>query len=128
MLMMKMLKLFSKKFYINKNEYHELVKLMNKYLTRESDRKVFRLDYDKENKLGQKEKDNILKPFKFNGKNNYCIIIELKTTNSSTLDNKVSKTSSRRNSSSPSSLATTTKRTTKKTLSTTTTSRRRLLN
>lgn len=42
-------------------------------------------DYDKENKLGQKEKDNILKPFKFNGKNNYCIITELKTTNSSTL-------------------------------------------
>jgi DNA-directed RNA polymerase subunit L len=42
-------------------------------------------DYDKENKLSQKEKDNILKPFKFNGKNNYCIITELKTTNSSTL-------------------------------------------
>lgn len=42
-------------------------------------------DYDKENKLNQKEKDNILKPFKFNGKNNYCIITELKTTNSSTL-------------------------------------------
>ena len=42
-------------------------------------------DYDKENKLSQQEKDNILKPFKFNGKNNYCIITELKTTNSSTL-------------------------------------------
>lgn len=36
--------------YTNKNEYHELVKLMDKYLTRESDRKVFGLDYDKENK------------------------------------------------------------------------------
>ena len=36
--------------HINKNEYHELVKLMDKYLTRESDRKVFGLDYDKENK------------------------------------------------------------------------------
>ena len=42
-------------------------------------------DYDKENKLSQKEKDSIFKPFKFNGKNNYCIITELKTTNSSTL-------------------------------------------
>ena len=36
--------------HINKNEYHELVKLMDKYLNRESDRKVFGLDYDKENK------------------------------------------------------------------------------
>ena len=42
-------------------------------------------DYDKEKKLSQKEKDIIFKPFKFNGKNNYCIITELKTTNSSTL-------------------------------------------
>jgi len=42
-------------------------------------------DYDKEKKLSQKEKDAILKPYKFNGKNNYCIITELKTTNSSTL-------------------------------------------
>ena len=41
-------------------------------------------DYDKEKKLSQKEKDVIFKPFKFNGKNNYCIITELKTTNSST--------------------------------------------
>ena len=41
-------------------------------------------DYDKENKLSQKEKDTIFKPFKFNGKNNYCIITELKSTNSST--------------------------------------------
>jgi DNA-directed RNA polymerase subunit L len=41
-------------------------------------------DYDKENKLSDKEKDSIFKPFKFNGKNNYCIITELKTTNSST--------------------------------------------
>ena len=42
-------------------------------------------DYDKENKLPQNKKDDILKPFKFNGKKNYCIITELKTTNSSTL-------------------------------------------
>lgn len=42
-------------------------------------------DYDKENKLNDKEKEKIFKPFKFNGKNNYCIITELKTTNSSTL-------------------------------------------
>jgi DNA-directed RNA polymerase alpha subunit/DNA-directed RNA polymerase subunit L len=42
-------------------------------------------DYDKEQKLSQKEKDLIFKPFKFNGKNNYCIITELKTSNSSTL-------------------------------------------
>lgn len=42
-------------------------------------------DYDKEKKLSDKEKDAIFKPFKFNGKNNYCIITELKTTNSSTL-------------------------------------------
>ena len=34
--------------YINKNEYNELVKLMDEYLTRESDRNVFGLDYDKE--------------------------------------------------------------------------------
>ena len=34
--------------YINKNEYDELVKLMDEYLTRESDRNVFGLDYDKE--------------------------------------------------------------------------------
>lgn len=42
-------------------------------------------DYDKEQKLSQKEKDLIFKPFKFNGKNNYCIITELKTSNSTTL-------------------------------------------
>ena len=41
-------------------------------------------DYNKEKKLSQKQKDEIFKPFKFNGKNNYCIITELKTTNSST--------------------------------------------
>ena len=29
-------------------EYDELVKLMDEYLTRESDRNVFGLDYDKE--------------------------------------------------------------------------------
>lgn len=34
--------------YTNKNEYDELVKLMDEYLTRESDRNVFGLDYDKE--------------------------------------------------------------------------------
>ena len=34
--------------YINKNEYDELVKLMDEYLIRESDRNVFGLDYDKE--------------------------------------------------------------------------------
>ena len=42
-------------------------------------------DYDKEQKLSQKEKDLIFKPFKFNGKNNYCIITELTTSNSTTL-------------------------------------------
>ena len=42
-------------------------------------------DYDKDKKLSQKEKDVILRPFKYNGKNNYCIITELKTTNSTTL-------------------------------------------
>jgi DNA-directed RNA polymerase subunit L len=42
-------------------------------------------DYDKDKKLSQKEKDIIFKPFKYNGKNNYCIITELKSTNSSTL-------------------------------------------
>ena len=42
-------------------------------------------DYDKDQKLSQKEKDVILRPFKYNGKNNYCIITELKTTNSTTL-------------------------------------------
>ena len=42
-------------------------------------------DYDREKKLSQKEKSTIFKPFKFNGKDNYCIITELKTTNSSTV-------------------------------------------
>jgi DNA-directed RNA polymerase alpha subunit len=41
-------------------------------------------DYNKEKKLSQKQKDEIFKPFKYNGKNNYCLITELKTTNSST--------------------------------------------
>lgn len=41
-------------------------------------------DYDKENKLSQKEKDAILKPFKYNGKKNYVLITELKTVSSST--------------------------------------------
>ena len=40
--------------YINKNEYNELVKLMDEYLTRESDRNVFGLDYDKNNEKKSK--------------------------------------------------------------------------
>ena len=40
-------------------------------------------DYDKENKLSPKEKSKIFRPFKFKGKEEYCIITELKSTNSS---------------------------------------------
>jgi hypothetical protein len=40
--------------YTNKNEYDELVKLMDKYLTRESDRNVFGLDDDKNNEKKSK--------------------------------------------------------------------------
>ena len=40
-------------------------------------------DYDKDNKLSQKEKNEIFRPFKFKGKENHCIITELKSTNSS---------------------------------------------
>ena len=42
-------------------------------------------DYDREKKLSQKEKSTIFRPYRFNGKDNYCIITELKTTNSSTV-------------------------------------------
>jgi len=40
--------------YTNKNEYDELVKLMDEYLTRESDRNVFGLDDDKNNEKKSK--------------------------------------------------------------------------
>ena len=40
-------------------------------------------DYDKENKLSSKEKSQLFRPFKFRGKEEYCIITELKSTNSS---------------------------------------------
>ena len=40
-------------------------------------------DYDKEKNLSQKEKKNIFRPFHFKGKDNYCILTELKSTNSS---------------------------------------------
>ena len=40
-------------------------------------------DYDKEKKLSSKEKSQIFRPFKFRGKEEYCIITELKSTNSS---------------------------------------------
>ena len=40
-------------------------------------------DYDKENELSEKDKKEIFRPFKFKGKEEYCIIIELKSTNSS---------------------------------------------
>jgi DNA-directed RNA polymerase subunit L len=42
-------------------------------------------DYDKLNPLTEKEKAKIFKPFKYNRKDYYCIITELKTTNSSTV-------------------------------------------
>lgn len=42
-------------------------------------------DYDKENPLTEKEKAKIFRPFKYNKKDYYCIITELKTTNSSTV-------------------------------------------
>ena len=41
-------------------------------------------DYDHENKLSQKEKAEIYRPFKFRGKEEYCIITELKSLSSST--------------------------------------------
>ena len=41
--------------YISQNEYEELKKIMDKYLTRESDRKVFELNCDK-NTDGKKSK------------------------------------------------------------------------
>ena len=40
-------------------------------------------DYDKENKLSPKEKSKLFRPFKFKGEEEYCIITELKSTNSS---------------------------------------------
>ena len=40
-------------------------------------------DYDQENELSQKEKAKIFRPFRFKGKENYCIITELKSTKSS---------------------------------------------
>lgn len=42
-------------------------------------------DYDKLNPLTEKEKAKIFRPFKYNKKDYYCIITELKTTNSSTV-------------------------------------------
>ena len=42
-------------------------------------------DYDKLNPLTEKEKAKIFRPFKYNKKEYYCIITELKTTNSSTV-------------------------------------------
>ena len=40
-------------------------------------------DYDKENKLSSKEKSKLFRPYKFKGVEEYCIITELKSTNSS---------------------------------------------
>ena len=37
-------------------------------------------NYDLEKPLSQKEKDNIYRPYSFRGKNNYCLVTELKTT------------------------------------------------
>jgi hypothetical protein len=42
------------KIYTNKDEYDELVKLMDEYLIRESDRNVFGLDDDKNNEKKSK--------------------------------------------------------------------------
>ena len=42
-------------------------------------------DYDKLNPLTEKEKAKIFRPFKYNKNDYYCIITELKTTNSSTV-------------------------------------------
>lgn len=44
-------------------------------------------DYDLENPISDKEKNDILRPFKFKGKNEYCILTELKNTNSETKQN-----------------------------------------
>ena len=41
-------------------------------------------DYDHENKLSQKEKAEIFRPFNFRGKKEYCIITELKSSSPST--------------------------------------------
>lgn len=38
-------------------------------------------NYDLKNPLSQKKKDEILRPFEFRGKKNYCLITELKNTN-----------------------------------------------
>ena len=42
-------------------------------------------NYDLKNPLSQKKKDEILRPFEFRGKKNYCLITELKNTNDSDL-------------------------------------------
>lgn len=42
-------------------------------------------NYDLKNPLPQKKKDEILRPFEFRGKKNYCLITELKNTNDSDL-------------------------------------------
>lgn len=46
-------------------------------------------NYDLKNPLSQKKKDEILRPFEFRGKKNYCLITELKNTNDNDLKQKI---------------------------------------
>ena len=46
-------------------------------------------NYDLKNPLSQKKKDEILRPFEFRGKKNYCLITELKNTNDKDLKQKI---------------------------------------
>jgi len=46
-------------------------------------------NYDLKNPLSQKKKDEILRPFEFRGKKNYCLITELKNTNDNDLTQKI---------------------------------------
>lgn len=62
-------------FPLKKNIDPDLIKSINKN------------DYDLENPLSDKEKNNILRPFKFKNKNSYCILTELKNNNSSVKQN-----------------------------------------